>query len=167
MNKLIILLNLLFALNCMAQTYQELQDIFYFTSKKLDAARDSISALKRLDSVIQIQKKQLQKDSMIIANESVLNSNYQKQINILSEELYKKDEKPSFEFRGFYMGLSSFYCLDSNIIKYSVWENMKYNVTGTFKFNILDRIDFSCGIEIPLRKEKFFINTNLDWRIFK
>lgn len=167
MKKLIIFLNLLITINCMSQTYEELQDIFYYTSKKLDAARDSINTLKRLDSVIVIQKKQLQKDSSIFKNDSVLNANYKKQINILSEEIYKKDEQPAFQFRGFYVGISSFYGVDSNIFKNSVWNSLKYDITGTFKFNVLNRIDISCGIGLPMRKENLFIKANIDWRVFK
>lgn len=167
MKKIIILLCVIITSNCFAQTYQELQDIFYFTSKKLDAARDSINSLKRLDSVILIQKKQLQKDSTIIANDSVLNSHYQKQINILSEELYEKEEKPSFEFRGFYLGLSPYCPLDSNIIKGSIWGNIKYDIAGTFKFNILNQLDFSFGLGFPIRKENPYLKANIEWRVFK
>jgi hypothetical protein len=167
MKKILILLNLIIAINCMSQTYEELQDIFFYTSKKLDATRDSLNALKSLDSVIVLQKKQLGKDSVILKNDSMILSSYEKQINILTEELYKKPEKPLFEFRGFYMGLSSFYNVDSNIVKNTFWESTKYDITGTFKFNIIDRIDLSLGVGIPVRKENFFIKTNLEWRIFK
>jgi hypothetical protein len=167
MKKIIILLILILSVKCMSQTYEELQDIFFYTSKKLDAARDSIVALKRLDSIIVIQNIQLKKDSTIQKNDSIIQSSFEKQINILTEEIYKKDIKPTFEFRGFYLGLSSFYNVDSNIIKNTFWGSLKYDVTGTFKFNVLDRIDLSMVIGIPVRKENFFIKTNLEWRIFK
>jgi hypothetical protein len=167
MKKLFILLNLFIVINCMSQTYEELQDIFYFTSKKLDAARDSLNALKNLDSVINIQKKQLAKDSVILKNDSVLYANYEKKVSILSEELYKRDVKPVFEFKGFFAGLSSSYLLDSNIIKNTIWNSLKYDLTGSLKFTFFDKIDLSCAIGIPVRKENIFLKTNIEWRIFK
>jgi hypothetical protein len=167
MKKIIIFLNLIISINCMSQTYNELRDIFFFTSQKLDAARDSINTLKRLDSVILIQANQLKKDSAIIKNDSMLNLNYQKQIDILSDELYRKEEKSIFEFRGFYLGLSPFYVLDSNMVKSSIWNNLKYDITGTFKFNISNQLDLSCGLAFPLRSENPYIKANIEWRIFK
>lgn len=167
MGKLIILFSLIFTVNCMSQTYEELQDIFYYTSSKLDAARDSINALKSLDSVVNLQKKQLAKDSVVLKNDSILYANYEKKVDILSEELYRKDIKPAFEFRGFYAGLSSMYIIDSNIVSTTVWNSLKYDLTGYFKFSLFDRIDLSCGLGIPVRKENIFLKTNIEWRIFK
>lgn len=167
MVKLIILFSLIFTTNCMSQTYEELQDVFYYTSAKLDAARDSINALKSLDSVINLQKKQLAKDSAVIKNDSILYANYERKVDILSEELYKKDITPQFEFRGFYAGLSSIYMLDSNIIKNTFWNTLKYDITGFLKFSLFDRLDLSCGFGIPVRKENIFLKTNIEWRIFK
>jgi|WetSurMetagenome_2_1015567.scaffolds.fasta_scaffold181988_1 hypothetical protein len=164
---IIIILVLIFSTKCMSQTYEELQDIFFYTSKKLDAARDSLNALKRLDSVIIIQKNQLVKDSVRQRNDSLISSSFEKQVNILTGELYKQSEKPAFEFRGFYVGLSSLYKVDSNIVKSTFWESLKYDITGTFKFNILDKIDLSIGIGIPIRKENFITKANIEWRIFK
>lgn len=167
MKKLLIIFNLIIVLNCSAQTYQELQDIFYYTSKKLDAARDSLNALKRLDSVILIQKEQLRKDSMVIANNFVLSSNYEKQIDLLSDELYKKEEKPVFEFRGFYLGLSPYCVVDSSLIRNTIWSNLKYELTGLFKFNAFDKVDFSLGMGFPFKAENPYIKAQLEWRVFK
>jgi len=158
---------LIFSKDCRSQTYEELQDIFYYTSKKLDAARDSLTAYKNLDSVVSIQKKQLLKDSLILKNDSILRTNFEKKISILTEKLSKKEEIPFFEFRGFYTGLSGAYTLDSTLISNTVWNNIKYDLTGVLKFTFLDRLDLTCGIGIPIRKENIFLKTNIEWRIFK
>jgi hypothetical protein len=131
-----------------SQTYEELQDIFYFTSKKLDAARDSIGILELKtnvqDSIINNQKR-------IISNDSLINTNNEQIINTLKEQL----------------GLTASYSFnDPAITKQTIIEGTVYDLTGTFRFDVMDKGSLSGSVGIPLRNEKFYVKVCAEWKVF-
>jgi hypothetical protein len=148
-----------------SQTYEELQDIFYFTSKKLDAARDSIGILELKtnvqDSIINNQKR-------IISNDSLINTNNEQIINTLKEQLYKGNEETGFiQFKGFYAGLTASYSFnDPAITKQTIIEGTVYDLTGTFRFDVMDKGSLSGSVGIPLRNEKFYVKVCAEWKVF-
>lgn len=152
--------------NVYSQTFDELQDIFYYTSKKLDAARDSVQILEKKtdvqDSIINNQKR-------IIKNDSLVNANNEQIIVTLKEQLYYRSEKSAFiEFKGFYAGLTASYSFNDSVIsKHTIIEGTVYDLTGTFKFDIMNKACISGGIGIPLRKEKFYLKISVEYKLFE
>ncbi len=148
-----------------SQTFEQLQDIFYYTSKKLDAARDSISILEKKtdlqDSIINNQNR-------IIKNDSLVNDNNEQIIGTLKEQLFKGSQESGFiEFKGFYAGLTASYSFNDSIItKHTIIEGTAYDLTGIFKFDVMNKACISGGIGIPLRKDKFYIKISVEWKVF-
>jgi hypothetical protein len=148
-----------------SQTFDELQDIFYYTSKKLDAARDSVRILNQKaglqDSIISNQNK-------IIKNDSMININNEQVIKTLKEQLYKTDDENALiVFKGFYGGLTAAYAFnDEAITKQTIIEGTFYDLTGMFKFDLMNKAMISGGIGIPLRKEKFYLKIAVEYKLF-
>jgi hypothetical protein len=161
----IIILFLLFVSICFSQATQEEKDVFFFTSKSLDAARDSISILKKINANLEAQN--TRKDS-IIRKDSVLLMVCNEGKTILMQELadVQVQEKPFIEFRGFFPGWSPSIGFDSNIFRNNIWSNLKHDITGMFKFSIKNKVDISAGVCIPLRREPIYLKANLEWRVF-
>jgi len=163
MKKLLIGL-LLISGTVFGQTFEELQDIFFYTSKKLDQARDSIEIMKKIaykqDSIINNDKK-------IIAGDSLEMLNKDAALEILKGEVARVELPPVIEWKGFYPGLSVAYPFnDSVLTKQTVFDGLKYDLTAAFKFSVIGRLDIAGIVGIPLRKEKFYIKLQTDWRVF-
>lgn len=70
-------------------------------------------------------------------------------------------------WRGFYMGIGVAYPFNDSIITQSTFfAGLKYDLTATFKFSVVDKFDISGQVGIPLRKEKIYLRANLEYRIF-
>lgn len=163
MKKLLIAL-LLISGTVFGQTYEELQDIFFYTSMKLDQARDSIEIMKKIaykqDSIINNDKKIRAGDSLELLNKDAA-------IELLKGEVTRVELPPMVEWKGFWPGLSVAYPFnDSVLTKQTVFDGLKYDITAAFKFAVMRVIDIAGIIGIPLRKEKFYIKLQTDWRVF-
>lgn len=155
---------ILFTVSSFGQTYEELQDIFFYTSKKLDEARDSIRIMNQIkarqDIIIGNYKK-------VVITDSVQLHNCEQQVEILKIEATKIDMPPLITFRGFYTGVSVNYRFDSEIItQQTIIAGLKYDLTGSFKFEAIGRIDLTGQVYIPLRKESFGIKVNAEYKLF-
>lgn len=163
MKKLLIAL-LLISGTAFGQTFEELQDIFFYTSKKLDQARDSIEIMKKIaskqDSIINNDKKIRAGDSLELLNKDAA-------IELLKSEVTKVELPPVVEWKGFWPGLSVAYPFnDSVLTKQTVFDGLQYDITAAFKFSVIGRLDIAGIVGIPLRKEKFYIKLQTDWRVF-
>lgn len=145
-------------------TYEELEDIFFYTSTKLDEARDSVSILKEINKK---QMQALQNSLKIQENDSIQLMNCEKQVEILKVEMTKLELPPVIEWKGFYPGISAAYPFnDSVLTKQTIIDGLMFDLTATFKFAVMKLIDVSALIGIPLRKEKFYIKLQTDYRLF-
>lgn len=162
--KMIIVLLMFVSGSVYSQTYEELQDIFFYTSVKLDQARDSIEIMK---SIIHKQDSVIQNDKVIIRNDSLEIRNNEAAIEMLKGEVTKVELPPMVEWKGFYPGLSIAYPFnDSVLTKQTLLDGLRYDLTAAFKFSIIGRLDIAGIVGIPLRKEKFYIKLQTDWRVF-
>lgn len=162
--KMVIVLLILISTPVYSQTYEELQDIFFYTSKKLDEARDSIKILNsikaRQDIIIVNHKKVLQKDSVLLMN-------CEQQVEVLKVEAAKIELPAVIKWKGLYPGLSIAYPFnDSVLTKQTFFDGLKYDLTASFKFEVIGKLDVSGIVGIPLRKEKFYIKIQTDWKVF-
>ena len=136
-------------------THSQVDDsVFYYTYAQLIASRDSVSILKQIiaqkDTVISKQKE-------IIKNDSLIQFNYDK-------IKPAQPEKSLIEWQGFYLGISTTYGIDSNVLHNTVLGNLRYAIYGTARVRI-GLVELWAGYEIPF-DDKLKIKIGAGYRIF-
>jgi hypothetical protein len=159
------------ALNAPSQTsanqyklmYETTRDELYLTYLRLDSSR---SILNMQSKQIENFEKEISFKDSLITNLKLTSKNSETESGLLKNELLKKSETNMLEFKGFYAGITAFYRFEDSVLtRQTILGGMKYDLTGTVKFNVNGVLDIETGLSIPIRNEKFAIIIKADWKI--
>ncbi len=167
------LLLLLAALSSQSQTnnsayrlmYETTRDELYLTYLRLDSSRSVLNLQSK--QIENLQNENSYKDSVIV-NLRLAAKNSESETGLLKNELIKKHETGSIEFRGLYAGITAFYRFEDSVLtRQTILGGLKYELTGTVKFTLSGLLDFETGLSIPLGSGKFAIILKADWKILQ
>jgi len=121
----------------------------------------------------QLLIKLIERDTLLaqVKDYQLLDSNYREQIRTLKElNLTRsqltpaKPDKSLFEWQGFYLGISTTYGIDSNVLHNTVLGNLRFAIYGTARVRI-GLVELWAGYEIPF-DDKLKIKIGAGYRIF-
>ena len=146
---------LIFLLTSLSVYSQVPDSVFIYTFYQLQASRDSVKILKEKNALL--ENKIVPSLQEIIQRDSLQLSYYDK----LKTPAVKD---PLFEWQGFYLGISTTYGIDSNVLHNTVLGNLRYAIYGTARLRI-GEVELWGGYEIPFN-DKLRLRAGIGYRLF-